>query len=563
MAASCNIQSDEAEVLHVIGNEREEFLPLHEEKGKQEKVEISVEEIIEEYVGGFGYAQFIHAFLVSLAWFFDSQHTLVTIFTDKQPAWRCVDYQSQFSHANMDSCTQQSSICEMDKSLWEWVGGHNTSIIAEWGLVCGDKFKAGLPASMFFIGSFLGSAFLGRLADSWLGRKRTIMLACLLTATTGFLTALSPNFWIYAFLRFANGFSRSGIGTCCLVLSTESVGRKWRGQVGQYGFFFFTAGFLALSPMAYVTQFSWRQTYALISALPLVYCVGILPLISDSPRWLAIRGRTDEAMEILSDMAKLNGNRIPDHIVIARDLKSQETKKSKSLWSARWARWRMILVMAVGVGIGLVYYGIQLNVENLNFDLYFTVALNALMEIPAVFGGSLLMVWVDRRILVASFSILAGVSCMLCTIFHQSGGVASHRRSNWAQLIAESIGFMAVSLAFDVMYIYSVELFPTNVRNVAVSMLRQALMSGAALAPLLVILGRINASLSFLVFGLVGIASGFLTLCLPETRNRPLYETLEQQEELDDSVTQVQEVVAYQSELELRPNTFVISEMEV
>lgn len=547
---SSNIDSDE------------EFLPLHEEKVKQEKVEVSVEDIIDEYVGGFGYAQLLHAFLASLAWFFDAQHTLVTIFTDKQPAWRCVDHQSQVLYANMNSCTKQSSICEMDKSLWEWVGGDNTSIIAEWGLVCGDKFKAGLPASMFFIGSFLGSAFLGRLADSWLGRKRTLTLACLLTATTGFVTALSPNFWIYALLRFANGFSRSGIGTCCLVLSTESVGRKWRGQVGQYGFFFFTTGFLALPAMAYVTQSSWRETYILISALPLVYCIGILPLISDSPRWLAIRGRTEEAMGILSDMAKLNGNRIPDHIVIARDLKSQESSTSKSLWSARWARWRMILVMTVGVGIGLAYYGIQLNVENLNFDLYFTVAFNALMEIPAVFGGSLLLTFVDRRILVASCSVLAGISCIICTLFHQSGtGVSVYR--SWAQLIAESIGFMAVSLSFDVMYIYSVELFPTNVRNIAVSMLRQALMSGAALAPLLVILGRINASLSFLVFGLVGIVSGVLTLCLPETRNRPLYETLEQQEQLDDSVPRGQEVAEHRPELELKPNSFVIGEMEV
>jgi len=77
---SSNIDSDQ------------EFLPLHEEKGKEEKVEVSLEDIIDEYVGGFGYAQLIHVFLVSLhvflvslAWFFDAQHTLVTIFADKQP----------------------------------------------------------------------------------------------------------------------------------------------------------------------------------------------------------------------------------------------------------------------------------------------------------------------------------------------------------------------------------------------------------------------------------------------------------------------------------------------
>ena len=42
-----------------------------------------MEDIIEEYVGGFGFAQIIHAFLVSIDWAFDSQHTLVTIFTNK------------------------------------------------------------------------------------------------------------------------------------------------------------------------------------------------------------------------------------------------------------------------------------------------------------------------------------------------------------------------------------------------------------------------------------------------------------------------------------------------
>jgi len=77
-----------------------------------------------------------------------------------------------------------------------------------------------------------------------------VQLSCILTSITAFATSLSPNIWTYAFFRFTNGFARSGIGICCLVLTTESVGRKWRGQVGQYGFFFFTIGFLTLPLVA-------------------------------------------------------------------------------------------------------------------------------------------------------------------------------------------------------------------------------------------------------------------------------------------------------------------------
>lgn len=101
---------------------------------------------------------------------------------------------------------------------------------------------------------------------------------------------------------------------------------------------------------------------------------------------------------------------------------------------------------------------------------------------------------------------------------------------NWIQLGIEGIGFMAASLAFDLMFIYCVELFPTNVRNFAVSLMRQALVLGAAVSPLLVVVGRLSPAFSFLVIGVLSILSGLMSICLPETKNLPLFETLEQQE---------------------------------
>ncbi|KAL9324349.1 hypothetical protein ACSQ67_009206 [Phaseolus vulgaris] len=194
----------------------------------------------------------------------------------------------------------------------------------------------------------------------------------------------------------------------------------------------------------------------------------------------------------------------------------------------------MVTVMLAGFGVGFVYYGVQLNVENLNFNLYVSVALNALMEIPAVVIGTFLLGFTNRRLLLSVSSYIAAVSSILCTFFSHRGKtskVHSNHGGSWAQLIIEAIGFMGASTTFDILYIYCVELFPTNVRNFAVSMLRQAIMLGASVAPLLVVLGRLSPSLSFFVFGAFSISSGVLSLWLPETRNAPLYETLKQQEE--------------------------------
>ncbi|TKY45421.1 Organic cation/carnitine transporter 1 [Spatholobus suberectus] len=505
-------------------------------EGSETKLELTVDEVVEGYVGSLGFSQLVHVLLVSLAWIFDAQSTLVTIFSDAQPAaWRC---KTGLCQGNNNSTAKGSgSVCGLAPGTWEWVDGHTSSIIAEWALICDRRFLAAVPASVYFLGSLIGSAVYGHLSDSWLGRKRTVQLSCILTSITAFATSLSPNICTYAFFRFANGFARSGIGICCLVLTTESVGRKWRGQVGQYGFFFFTVGFLTLPLVAYPTRTCWRSLYKVLSLLPLAYSVLLLPLVSESPRWLLIRGRGKEALEVL-DRKKLPSNLSlvnpcgSTNVASSCTSEGDETSPNnkENLWTTRWAAMRMVTVMLAGFGVGFVYYGVQLNVENLNFNLYVSVALNALMEIPAVVIGTFLLGFTNRRLLLSVSSYIAAVSSILCTFFSHKK-VQNKYGGSWGQLIIEGIGFMGASTAFDILYIYCVELFPTNVRNFAVSMLRQAIMLGASVAPLLVVLGRLSPSLSFLVFGAFAISSGVFSIWLPETRNAPLYETLKQQEE--------------------------------
>ncbi|KAK9106440.1 hypothetical protein Syun_022451 [Stephania yunnanensis] len=469
---------------------------------------LTVDEVIEDHVGSFGFSQLLHVFLVSLAWTFDSQNTLVTIFTDAQPTWACKGGGTWCSTGA--GPTGPGSICGAKPGSWEWTGGSRGSTVAEWGLVCDRKFLAGLPACLFFIGSLFGSMVYGRVADLYLGRKKTVLISCLSASLTSFLTSLSPNIWVYSFLRFSNGFARSGIGICCLVLSTEVVGRKWRGQVGQYGFFFFTFGFLSLPLIAYPLRGHWRHIYTIIAVLPLIYSILVLPFVSESPRWLAVKGRTKEAMEVLNKLARLNGKKIPSNVSISVP-NSGVTKGSSSssggreygsLWSASWAARRMLLMMFAGFGVGV----------SRECAPKFHEPKDASRVVGLCSGG-----------FVSSLRRFRGKSL--------SG--ENQLRGSWAQLSAEAVGFMAASTAFDVMYIYCVELFPTNTRNIAVSLLRQALMLGAAVAPVLVVVGRLSPSFSFLVFGFLAILSGILMYWLPETRNAPLYETLEQQEEAE------------------------------
>lgn len=501
-------------------------------------INLSVDQILDQHVGGFGPAQLLHVLMVSLAWAFDAMHSFIPIFTDAQPSWRCTASQTpdfthnvplQLSSTSMSGqkwCTPMSDLCEMDGSLWEWVDGRGSSVVSEWGLICHDKFKSGIPASLFFMGCILGSAFLGPLGDASLGRKKTLMLSCFVMSISGFLTALSPNIWIYSSLRLISGFGRAGVGTSSLVLSTEAVGSNWRGQVGLYGFVFFSVGFASLPGIAYLTRSSWRMAYISISALSMAYCCLLLPFVFDSARWLVIRKRETDALDILKKMATRNAKCLPDNVRIT-SASAEGAKNSApamvNMLKVAWVRWRIVALMAAGATVGLVYYGLPLSVRNMKVNPYMSTELNALIEIPAIAVGNILLPRVGRRILIS-------ISCMTCTLCCVASAVFCAMDIGWMQMVLETMGFWAICVAFDVLYIFCLELFATNVRSVAVATMRQAIMAGAAIAPAIAVMGRRRSWVSFVALGGFAMWAGLLVLLLPETRNRPLYETLQEQE---------------------------------
>ncbi|MQL92187.1 hypothetical protein Taro_024799 [Colocasia esculenta] len=183
-----------------------------------------------------------------------------------------------------------------------------------------------------------------------------------------------------------------------------------------------TVGFLFIPLVTYPTRTSWRNMYRVLSILPLAYSFLVLPFVSESPRWLIIRGRTKEAMDILNKLARINGRRLPVDLTISNPVPPTSTgggrgKKNESLWSTRWAVKRMVLTMATEFGVGFIYYGVQLNVENLNFNPYLSEAVNSLMEISAVILGSVLLSFMGRHTLFSSSAALACAACLLCIPF--------------------------------------------------------------------------------------------------------------------------------------------------
>ncbi|KAL9678410.1 hypothetical protein QQ045_016254 [Rhodiola kirilowii] len=178
-----------------------------------------------------------------------------------------------------------------------------TSIVSEWDLQCASAFITGVPTSAFFAGCLTGGLLFATLADSSFGRKNMLLLSCFIMSTTSLLTAFTTKLWIYALLRFVCGLGRATVGTCSLVLVSELVGRRWRGQVGILGFFCFTLGFLSLPTLAYFNiGYSWRNLYLWTSIPTLFYCLLVKLTVHESPRWLFIKGHREDAILTLRSL---------------------------------------------------------------------------------------------------------------------------------------------------------------------------------------------------------------------------------------------------------------------
>ncbi|KAF9611903.1 hypothetical protein IFM89_036686 [Coptis chinensis] len=504
--------------------------PLLVKASKNHDEKMVIDEMLTRYCGEFGPWQFKHFVLTCSAWALEAFHTMVMIFADREPGWRCTS-------TGLDSgCSSLSrSVCGLEPGSWEWIGGSGASTIAEWGLVCGDKYKVGLAQSAFFAGCMVGAGIFGHLSDSFLGRKGSITVVCILNAIFGFLTALSPTYWVYAALRFLTGFSTGGVGLCAFVLATEPIGPSVRGAVGMSTFYFFSTGIAILSGIAYIFQ-SWRALYIASSIPSVIYLLVFIPFVSESPRWYLVRGKIDQAMEVMHKIAQGNAKHLPSGVVLALDDETnnkvskevsnvKEEAMSRDVVSGSLidvvkspvTRLRLLLIVAINFLCSIVYYGISLNVVNLKTNLYINVLINAVAEMPAFAFTAVLLDKFGRKPLAIGTLWFSGVFCL--------GGSLVSNYGVWkvVRMLCGVLGIFGMAGTYNLLFIYTAELFPTVVRNAALGGATQAAQMGAILAPLVVVLG---GGLPFAVFGTCGIIGGILAFYLPETLNRPLYDTM-------------------------------------
>src|ERR1700691_1875684 len=172
------------------------------------------------------------------------------------------------------------------------------------------NFDIGLSTSAYLAGAVLGALGFGWLTDR-IGRKKLffINLALYLTATAA--TALSWNLASYALFRFLTGAGIGGEYTAINSTIQELVPARYRGWTDLVinGSFWIgaamgaTSAIVLLDPHLIGPDLGWRLAYLTGACLGLVVFVMRM-WIPESPRWLMIHGRPDQARAIVEDIER-------------------------------------------------------------------------------------------------------------------------------------------------------------------------------------------------------------------------------------------------------------------
>ncbi|CAK7235557.1 hypothetical protein SBRCBS47491_009333 [Sporothrix bragantina] len=431
-------------------------------------------------------------------------------------------------------------------------------------------------------GAFSGGGFFGALVGGWscdgLGRKRTLMFATPIAILAGGLQAGARNLAMFLVGRVLGGFAAGVLMVLIPMFQSEIAPPASRGfLVSQHGVVL-VGGYAIAAWIGYASYFSsndsfqWRFPLSVQVLWPLIM-LCLTPFLPESPRWLLMRGRSDEAWAIVERLhdSKKDTSRISfareEFYVMKNQVAADLELTNEATWSRMFrspsGRKRLFCAFMTMFGtestcILVVYNYSVILYQGLGLSNTVSLLLAAVYVTIATCGNyisSLLMDRVGRVKLI----IIGMTGCMVCLILLAALTATYGGTTNKAGLHA-GVFFFFFFVAFygccldATTYVYCSEIFPNHLRakGMAWSLAVLFLSTVAYLIPAATAFATIGWKYYLVFIILTAINIPIIWFTFPETKGLALEEisekfgdkialhlthlTAEQREELDRAI---------------------------
>ncbi|XP_021077283.1 solute carrier family 22 member 1 [Mus pahari] len=458
---------------------------------------------------------------------------------------QCMRYEVDWNQSTLDCVDPLSSLAANRSHLplspceHGWVyDTPGSSIVTEFNLVCGDAWKVDLFQSCVNLGFFLGSLVVGYIADRF-GRKLCLLVTTLVTSLSGVLTAVAPDYTSMLLFRLLQGLVSKGSWVSGYTLITEFVGSGYRRTTAILYQVAFTVGLVGLAGVAYAIP-DWRWLQLAVS-LPTFLFLLYYWFVPESPRWLLSQKRTTQAVRIMEQIAQKNGKVPPADLkmlCLEEDASERRNPSFADLFRTPKLRKHTLILMYLWLSCAVLYQGLIMHVGATGANLYLDFFYSSLVEFPAAF---IILVTVDRigRIYpIAASNLVAGAACLLMIFIPHE--------LHWLNVTLACLGRMGATIVLQMVCLVNAELYPTFIRNLGMMVCSSLCDLGGIFTPFMVFrLMEVWQALPLILFGVLGLLAGAMTLLLPETKGVALPETIEEAENLGRRKSKAKENTIY------------------
>ncbi|SDR94979.1 MFS transporter [Microlunatus soli] len=347
------------------------------------------------------------------------------------------------------------------------------------GLTAG---QVGVAAAVYIVGSCLGALVFGQLTDRF-GRKKLFLITLGLYLLATVATAFSFSAWYFYLVRF---FTGAGIGGEYAAINSaidELIPARVRGRVdlvinGTYWLGAAAGSGLVVFLLSSIfpVDLGWRLAFGIGAVLALLILV-VRRHVPESPRWLFIHGRKDEAERIVDDIehdvAEHSGQplSVPEQEIAIRQRRSisfiEIARTAVTLYPKR-----TVLGLALFVGQAFIYNGITFNLGTL-FSGFFGTSSDVVPVFLVIYAvgnllGPLLLgrlfdtIGRKPMISIAYFGSALLTLPLAAVFYFQWGGEP-------AFVAALSLTFFLASSGASAAYLTVSEIFPMETRALAIA----------------------------------------------------------------------------------------------
>lgn len=418
---------------------------------------------------------------------------------------------------------------------WVVIGGAKIFYEQYFGIV-GNPAMQGLAMSIALAGCLIGALTAGMLADR-LGRKSLLLVSAFIFAATAYGTGAFDTFTPFLVIRFLGGIAIGIASGLSPMYIAEVAPVSVRGKLVSLNQLTIVVGILGAQIVnwllvsddtAWNIERAWRWMFW-AAAFPACAFLLLALFIPESPRWLAMKGRTEKAFATLT---QIGGKEYAAGEMRAFEQAEAEKQSQGGLKLLFSKPYRLVLTIGIIIAVFQQWCGTNVifnyaqeifqsagyDVDNTFINIVVTGIANLIFTFVAIYTVDRLG---RRALMLIGAGGLAGIYAILglCYYMEMSGVLM-------VALVVLAIACYSMSLG-PVTWVLLSEIFPNRVRAVAVATGTFALW--VASCTLTYTFPFLNAGLgtsgTFWIYACICLA-GFLFFLkkLPETKGKSLEE---------------------------------------